>query len=256
VDINSVVTGLKSFIGQYHTQFVRLARSESQLLEIGALMLAAEHYRRQGFDVHVVNKVSNRFKLKVSARGKPFNFSWYRVSKNSMSVEIHGNLPVGSAYRRDEGIYAVDVGIAEADKLPTDAKQRKKWKSMNNNHLITFIEAKKLVVYPMLLAQFIGMVHEIKPSFMKKNYICKDYHFYPALVTIGGIKGTSASIRDGFRKRHYKINVIPKFDIHVSRLAYDKTAASPFEPTSTLRKINNKTTSAAHAAFTDDDIPF
>jgi hypothetical protein len=256
VDINNVVIGLRSFISQYHTQFLRLSRTESQLLEIGALMLGVEHYRRQGFEVNVQNKVGNRFKLKVSAKGKPFNFSWYSASKSDVNVEIHGNLPVGSAYGRDDGVYVVDVGVVEAGTLPTKPKERKLWRRMDNKLVITFIEAKKLVVYPMLMAQFIGMVHEIKPSFMKRRFECAVCHFYPALVSVGYLRGTSANIREGFRKRHFRVNVVPTFDIHVSRLAHDSTAASPFEPIQALQNLPARLGVSTDGPITADDIPF
>jgi hypothetical protein len=230
MDINSIKTSLNAFIGQYYTQFQRLSRSESQLLEIGALMMTAEHYKRRGFLVRPENKIRNRFKLKVTARGKPFNFSWYSASKDGVKVEIHGNLSVRGAYGKDEGVYVVDVGVVVADTLPTSPKEKKQWRAMANCNLVTFVEAKKLVIYPMLMAQFIGIVHEIKPAVMKRKLAWNDLHFYPALVSVGHLHGISRGIREGFRRRKFRVNVIPAFDIEVSRLAGNAKADSPFEP--------------------------
>jgi hypothetical protein len=255
LDLNDIKDSLRAFISQYHTRFVRITRSESQLLEIGALMIAAEHYRRQGFNVQVENKIGNRFKLKVSARGKPFNFSWYSASKDGEKVEIHGNLSVRSAYGKDGGVYVVDVGVVVADMVPKDTKGQKEWVAMRNCDLITFIEAKKLVIYPMLMAQFIGIVHEVKPTFMRRNPTFKTCHFYPALISIGYLQGISKNIRDGFRKRKYMVNVVPAFDVHVSQLARDDKATTPFEP-KTSSSVEDGAGGVASSNPVANDLPF
>lgn len=122
----------------------------------------------------------------------------------------------------------VDVGIAIAGVLPTDSKGRKAWSGLSNDLLVTFIEAKKLVVYPMLLAQFVGIVHEIKPDFLgNAPDFSVEKHFFPALVSIGYLTPTSKSIINGYIPRKFGIRVVPAFDLEVLRLSQDAAAPSP-----------------------------
>ncbi len=233
MDIKKVKRDLKGFISQYRANFVNLSKRESQLLEIGALVLAAEHYRRQGFTVHLENLQKRRFRVKLGARGKPFNFSWYAISRDDQRFEIHSNLCVAGAWN-DGGLYVIDVGVVNAGKLPADADTpaRREWKAMENKELITFVEAKKLVIYPMLMAQFYGIVHEIKPEFVdcSNANAPPEVHFYPSLVSVGYLYRISGLILEGFRKRGFRVNVIPTFDEKISQVLSDPKTQSPFLP--------------------------
>lgn len=62
------------------------------------------------------------------------------------------NLIVRSAH--DTGKFCVDFGLAKVGAVPEKGKKGS-WDALNNDDLITFGEVKKLVIYPMLLAQFI-----------------------------------------------------------------------------------------------------
>ncbi len=228
MDVEGIRAALRRFIRQHRASFEQLSGQETQLLEIGALVLAAEHYKRHGYDVRLENLQANRFRVKLGSRGKPFNFSWYLVTRGEEKFEIHSNLPVVGAHN-DGGIYVVDVAVVKAGAL-TEVKLRRDWKAMENDVLVTFIEAKKLVVYPMLMAQFYGIVHEIKPAFVESRTATDGDHFYPALVSIGYLTATSVQIRDGYKKRGFRLNVIPTFDDYISRIAAHPNEPSPFLP--------------------------
>ena len=231
MDVEKIKAALQGLIRRHRTVFERLSGRETQLLEIGALVLAAEHYKSHGYVVRMDNLQANRFRVKLGSRGKPFNFSWYAVSRGEEKFEIHSNLPVVGAHN-DGGIYVVDVAVVKAGGLPPPTKRelRRDWKAMENDVLVTFIEVKKLVVYPMLLAQFYGIVHEIKPAFVETQAADNADHFYPALVSIGYLSATSVQIRDGYKKRGFRLNVIPTFDDYISRIAAHPNEPSPFLP--------------------------
>lgn len=114
------------------------------------------------------------------------------------SFEIHTNLPVSDAIGTPGARYVVDVAVAEPGEIP-QAKPEKgeaSFEALDNLNLITFIEAKSLVVYPMLIAQFIGIVHELLPSFLKEaapaDFDVRN-HFYPSLVSLGYLHEVGAS---------------------------------------------------------------
>jgi len=104
-----------------------------------------------------------------------------------------------------------------------------------NDALVTFIEAKKLVIYPMLLAQFVGIVHELKPEFLATaagpgSGGFGPPHFWPALVCVGYLTENAHRIVRGYERRGYRLNVVPNLDGHASRLARAPTEPSPLRP--------------------------
>jgi hypothetical protein len=230
LDSAKIRSSLRTFIRRHRKSFHSLAQRDTALLEMGALVLASEHYRLEGYAVTTQNTRGNVFKVKLSARGDPFNFSWFECERDDDRFEIHSNLAVSGAYD-DQSVYVVDVAVTKADRVPK-AKPKKKWVSLANKDLITFAEVKKLVIYPMLLAQFVGIVHEIKPTFLGAlpALFRKQGHFKPALVSIGYLKGTSQKILDGFKRRNFRIVVIPGFDAHLGSLRAGEADRSPFTP--------------------------
>ena len=119
--------------------------------------------------------------------------------------------------------YVVDVAVARSHQIPTSAPPRGQpgFEAIENGDLITFIEAKSLVIYPMLIAQFIGIVHELKPAFLREapsDDFIEAGHFYPSLVSLGYLHGTCRNIVDGFPARQIHIGIVAQFDQAISRL--------------------------------------
>ena len=89
-----------------------------------------------------------------------------------------------------------------------------------------------MVVYPMLIAQFIGIVHEIKPDFLvgkRPTVFRRRNHFDPALISIGHLHGTAANICKALKRRRFYINILPHFDLTLARLRSDPFAPSPLQ---------------------------
>ena len=209
-----------------------LSSRETHLLEMASLAVAAEHYARSGYTVTPENAIAGAFRVKTSSRGYRKSFSWFRAESPTCAVEIHGNLAVQSAYGVDTGIYVLDVGVVKADS-PTFRGPGKTDEWIRNSDLVTFLEAKHLVAYPMLLAQFIGIVHEVAPGFISgsrrpRNFV-KDRHFDPALVTVGSLARTSSAIRDGFRDRSIHVGILTNFDVKIAWLRAHGSSMSPLE---------------------------
>ena len=222
MNVPAVTKALNGYINSHGAQFKRLSHRQSQLLEIGALTVVAKHYEIAGYNVSPQNLAKNDFKVKMSTRGAPWNFSWFQVSGPKGCYEIHANLPVQDAYATEGARFVVDVAVIPQGCLPTTVKDRKAWASVVNSDLITFVEAKALVVYPMLIAHFIGIVHELQPRFLsgRRPYgFSARGHFDPALVSLGYLHGTCGKIVSGFRARKCKVKVVPDFDSELSKLA-------------------------------------
>jgi hypothetical protein len=228
MDVEAIKKHLGAFIRRHRSEFESMTSRETALLEMGALVMSAEHYRLAGYTVSPQNERSGRFVVKLSSRGHPYNFSWFHCVRGADACEIHANLAVHGGHR-DGAVYVVDVAVVHPDKTPKK-KEKKPWVALSNEHLITFAEVKKLVIYPMLLAQFIGIVHEIKPKALRRAGLSLDAgsHFYPALVSVGYLQGTSRKILEGFKKRKYRISVVDSFDFHISSMSKGGASTSPF----------------------------
>ena len=221
VDVDQLTTALAGFVVRYGAEFSRLSARRSQLLELGALTITAKHYEVHGYDVVPRNLKSKEFRVKLSTRGNPWNFSWFDAERNGERFEIHSNLPMEDALKTKGAKYVVDVAVIHGGTLPTTRRRRAVWTCMRNAHVTTFIEAKALVIYPMLLAQFLGIVHELKPGFLRgqrpRGFAAAD-HFNPTLVSLGYLHGTCKNIVAGYAARGCRIGVVPAFDEAIARL--------------------------------------
>lgn len=245
MDLEIITKHLEAFIKKHKTAFEELPKRQTAILELAALALSAEHYKSTGYRIEARNLKGSKFKIKISASGTPKNFSWFECLKEDWRFEIHANLPVYGAHN-DQGVYVVDVAVTEADRAFLIVSSRKKIKeslaarkypknrALINKDLITFMEVKKLVIYPMLLAQFVGIVHEIKPKFLKgkePDGFKIQGHFLPCLAATGYLTPNSKRIIDGYQKRKMKMLVAENFDQRFFYLR-DGSGQSPLFPRS------------------------
>ena len=74
-----------------------------------------------------------------------------------------------------------------------------------------------------MLAQFLGIVHEIRPEFLNRQTVAVAFfagdHFAPALVSLGAYSGNSQRIVDAYNGRMILLNIEPDFDVRVAALA-------------------------------------
>jgi hypothetical protein len=241
VEVDQLSAALRKFVRRHKTQFEALSERRSQLLEIGALMIAARHYELLGYDVRLRNPKGRDIRVKLGTRGDPWNFSYFEVVGDGRRFEIHTNLPVRDAVGTKGARYVADVVVAPAGKVPKRfEKRRREWRALPNNSLVTFLEAKALVIYPMLIAQFIGIVHELKPDFLRdqrpKGFV-EEGHFDPALVSLGYLHGTCWNIVKGFEKRGIRIGIVAQFDTAIANLIRGGTR-SPLATNGTQRNVD------------------
>jgi hypothetical protein len=214
LDLEGFSKELRTFISAYKTDFDQLGTRYSQLLELAALTLAVNHYRGNGFAIKSGGLTKTSFRVKRGASGHPWNFSWFEATKEDVQVEIHANLAVRGNFGLDDGVYVVDVAIVKAGSVPHQ-KPKDPWFGADNDELVTFVEAKALVIYPMLLAQCIGIVLEILPRFLtgpRPKEIEEQGHFFPALVSFGRLHGRAATMIDWHERRDYWITFVPDLD--------------------------------------------
>jgi hypothetical protein len=134
-------------------------------------------------------------------------------------------MPIRGAFPLPNAAYVVDVAVIRPGKLPP----LKSKCTIESPDLVTFAEVKALVVYPMLLAQFIGIVHEVAPRFLEGRVpygFRRDDHFRPALITIEHLRPTSREIVDSFPARGFKVKICPGLDNFVARRGWTTSTES------------------------------
>lgn len=219
---------IKRVIKRHAVAFRTISSSQTALLEIASITGIVEHYKSLGCVLTVINPKGKRgFVVKTSTRGHPWNFSYFQSTLAGQDFEIHMNLMVRSAH--DPGVYCVDVGLVKAGSVPKKATLEK-WVCVDNSEIITFAETKKLVVYPMLLAQFIGIVHEILPGYLKVSFTAGTgalVHLPPMLISIGYYSGNSKNIVSAYKSRSIDVFIADSYDIRLARVR-GGTVNTPF----------------------------
>lgn len=217
MDLLEIRKAVARVIRKHREAFEVIGASQTKLLELGAVTGIAEHYRSRGYKPRVINpKGKNSFIVKTSARGFPWNFSRILIERDSSPCcELHMNLSVEGAH--GVGVYCVDVGIVTPGSVPA-AKPAAAWRSARNSELITFAEVKKLVIYPMLLAQFVGIVHEIKPAFLSGRGSMCPVHPSPMLIVLGHYSANSFDIVQHYHTRGISVIVAANYDGRLARV--------------------------------------
>jgi hypothetical protein len=197
--------------------FTEISARESQLLELGAVVAVHHHYLSNGYTATIRGADHGTFVVKTSTKGHPSKYSRIAVEKNGDVAEIHMNILVRGAH--DEGIYCVDVGVVKPGVVPEKVNKKEKWICVENEALVTFGEVKRLAVYPMLLAQFIGIVHEIKPAFLEgpsPSGFDRHQHLPPTLMSLGHFSGNAARIVNAYKNRSILLCVAENFDVRIA----------------------------------------
>jgi hypothetical protein len=227
-DLAALAAGIGAVAATYRTTFESLAGKRSALLEYAALMLAVERYSEAGYTVTARNLQDQLFRIKKSSNGYPWRFSWYEVTKGRQSFELLTNAKVFGAYRDDRGTYVVDVAVLQAGSVAQAKTAGRDFDGFGNADLWTFVESKALVIYPMLLAQFVGIVLEILPRFLspgrrRRGHVAHG-HFDPALVALGSFSANAHRIVEHYPDRKYRINVVPRLDVEAAKGSLSATA--------------------------------
>ncbi len=225
MDVAELKNAIKRVIKNHAQAFRDIGSNQPKLLELAAITGFARHYESHGYVVTVINPKSKKgFAVKTGTRGYPWNFSRIAAVHRAETVELHMNLMVRSAH--DDGIYCVDVGVVRRDCVPSE-KPEGGWICLGNSDLITFGEVKKLVVYPMLLAQFLGIVHEIRPEFLTNGGTANGSHLPPVLIALGHLSGNAAVIVGAYPKRGIRVTIAENYDVRLAKVR-SGIESSPF----------------------------
>jgi hypothetical protein len=219
---------IADFLAEHRTTVDNIAASLPHVFEAVCYMLFVRHYEGIGFAVHPRNLLADgRFRFRYSTNGLPWRYSYFEVCERSddtlgpVIAEIWHNQKVQGAWcvQCDAGVFAVDIAVIRPNVLPklpfrTPAGGHRTFAP--NADVLTFGESKLLIPYPMLLAQFLGIIHEILPGNVGFSDLgsavsaipVQPPHPPPTLFTTGHMSQGTKSILESMLDRRYKLFVL------------------------------------------------
>jgi hypothetical protein len=187
--------------------------------EMACYSKVIQYYRNRHFRIQPYPPGESTFRFKSTTKGSPNKYSFFRVSENIANPEqeikeydIRSNMPVCSSF--DNCTYIPDIVVSEMSE--DDNIQR-----IENQNLITFCEVKYLKPHPEMLANFIGIVHELKPDLLNGPNVREGLHPAPALMASGHSSENVHHI-SGEMKKRYTVNFALFYENNLARLVAEK----------------------------------
>jgi hypothetical protein len=233
IDFDKLNTKIADFLTRHKSSLYKIVSNNSNLFETFCFVIFVRYYEEAGYELKPKNLLDGKFRFKYNTRGYPWNYSYFvavtpskaTVEEEEILFEIRHNQQVSAAWLKlngedgnhDPPMFALDVAIIKPSSLPDLVKGQKRkdenyW--VDNKNLITFGEAKKLTAYPMLLAQFYGIVHEVKPEFLQPykkeplQILLEQHHPPPVLLTSNHLTWGTKRILQSFGDRDLLIRVV------------------------------------------------
>lgn len=225
--VDRIKDRISSFLTTHRTETEEIASKISNIFEAFCFVLFVLHYEREGLKPKVENLTpDNIFKFRFSTAGYPWNFSYFSVRRHEENDEVlfevrHNQQVVGHYVEVDTGsdekpgLFALDIAVIKPDGLPNPpmgTKYTNERTYVLNDDLITFGESKKLVAYPMLLASFYGVVHELRPEFLEGSLLPSSFdlypHPFPVLFTADFLTKGTKNVLKTFEDRQLKVTVV------------------------------------------------
>jgi hypothetical protein len=163
-------------------------------------------YKDNGWAIKIINPKSGNktgFRLKFSTRGDTKNFTYVRCEKGpplNEAAQIRHQIRVATHYNIRKKKKSLRANIVCDVAVLRDGFYDGIVGSMHveNDDLITFVEAKHMNAYAELIASFIGLVHELQPwrigHDVKKRRAKNASHPKPFLNLSGYCTGTAEGI--------------------------------------------------------------
>lgn len=202
---------LTDFSNKYKVLLAEHSKRISDYFEMTCYNLVIRYYEKKGYDLEVQNLRGGKFKFKCSPTGLIKNFSYFKASKKrdqgvNEVVYIYHNATAQSAF--DEKVFTTPDIVVSNSNTPAETKDyyttKKTLSYIPQESLISFCEAKHLTPFPELMLNFIGTVHELKPSCVDDNKEHSDSeHIAPSLMMSGTFGKPTRRIQRSFEKRYY-----------------------------------------------------
>lgn len=186
----------------------------NQTFEAFVFASLANWYSQNGWVVEFINSdpTTKYVKLKFSTRGRPSNYTYALCSKGEKKIQIRHGLRVATKYHRNEQIKPANVVLDVAVIEDVDLSNHKTNDHTDHTHLITFGEAKHMSAFAELVANFIGLAHEMTPDRINQirpyiGPVPNSEHPSPFLYVSGYLLLTAQGIVETIRYRGYDLDI-------------------------------------------------
>lgn len=214
--LQRISDGIESYLRRHSTTLKQISDRLPSMFEGLCLVYVAEYYETLKYDVKPKNLFNGSFRLKFGTMGDPQNFSYFEVKKGTLSFEIRHNLPVRGA-RDSTTLYVADIAVINSHSVQkeislTASGRRRTLHYCANRDLKSFAEVKDLIAYSMLIAQFLGVVFELKPRCLRKTWFSKNLlrfknHMFPSLMISGSSHIGANAVIHSLSRRNYTVVV-------------------------------------------------
>ncbi len=151
-------------------------------------------------------------KLKYNTRGRPGLYTYAICTKGRQRIQIRHSIRVATKHHRPGQRYSANIVLDVAVISDHDLSEYKTDDFVENAKLITFGEAKHMSAFAELIANFIGLVHELIPNALIRVTSStarskRRKHPAPFLYVSGYLYPTARGLVETIKHRGYDIEV-------------------------------------------------
>ena len=211
IDKRAAEQQLETFFLQNKSRIQDFGSTVNQTFEAFVFASVLNWYKSEGWNVHIVNPASspNEVKLKFNTRGMPERYSYAICEKGRTKIQVRHGLRVATFYNKPDFSFPANVVLDVAVIHDRDLSGFKSNDFIDNTDLITFGEAKHMSAFAELIANFLGLVHEMKPEAMQPISLSKTPHPHPVpfLYVSGHLYPTAKGLLESIKARNLDVEI-------------------------------------------------
>lgn len=213
IETGEIQTQLASFFLQSKGDLQEFGSTVNQTFEAFVFASTVRWYINNGWSIEFKNPQSNNYvKLKFSTRGQPDKYTYALCTKGNQKIQVRHNLRVATKHHRNDLVNGANVVLDIAIISDCDLSKHKTNNHVENSLLITFGEAKHMSAFAELVANFIGLVHELLPDKIRRiryyaGFSSQSEHPAPFLYVSGHLYPTAQGIVETIKDRGFDIDV-------------------------------------------------
>lgn len=213
IDQTEIKKALSEFFEGHRDDIDSFGRTVNQTFEAFVFAATISRFLQDGWSVEFRHPrtagpapESQTLRLKFSTRGQPNNYSYAVCRRGDDEVHIRHQLRVATKFHTDELKHPANVCLDVAVIKSTDLQGYRTDDYVANEKLITFGEAKHMTAFAELVANFVGLVHEMQPERLQATDASAD-KLPPFLYVSGFLNRTARGVEESLRNRKYDIEI-------------------------------------------------
>lgn len=203
---------LGDFFSRNKYEIADFGRTVNQTFEAFVFASLVNWYVQHGWSVEFMNPGQDKLvKLKFNTRGRPSLYTYALCVKGEQRIQVRHGLRVATYHHKPQFRKKANVVLDVSVIYDTDLSHHKTDEHLDNSSLITFGEAKHMAAFAELIANFIGLVHELSPTALTAIRASGSpenrKHPAPFLYVSGHLNPTAQGIVESIADRGFDIDV-------------------------------------------------